>query len=89
MEADARIVTVGLSGWDTHSGNFSKLRNVLLPQLDATLSGLIVDLDDRGLLDSTIVCCSGEFGRTPNVNCSAGRDHWSKVFSALVAGGGF
>jgi hypothetical protein len=89
VEAGTRFVTVGLSGWDTHTNNFPELRNSLLPQLDAALSSLLRDLDERGLLDSTIVCCCGEFGRTPQVNGAAGRDHWSRAFSALVAGGGF
>lgn len=89
IEAGARFVTVGLGGWDTHSNNFSQLRNALLPQLDRALSALISDLEERGMLDSTIVCCCGEFGRTPRVNGAAGRDHWSRSFSVLLAGAGF
>ena len=89
VEAGSRFVTVGYSGWDTHTNNFGQLRTALLPRLDSALSGLITDLETRGLLESTIVCCCGEFGRTPSVNALAGRDHWSQAFSALVAGGGF
>lgn len=89
VEAGTRFVTVGLSGWDTHTNNFSQLKNGLLPQLDAALSSLLSDLVERDMLSSTIVCCVGEFGRTPNINGNVGRDHWSRSFSALVAGGGF
>jgi len=89
IEAGVRFVTIGLDGWDTHNDNFAQLRFRLLPQLDQGLAGLISDLDQRGLLDSTIVYCVGEFGRTPKVNDSAGRDHWPRVTSLLLAGGGF
>jgi hypothetical protein len=89
VEAGARFVTVGLGGWDTHAGNFRTLRFGLLPRLDRTLSALIADLDDRGLLARTIVYCAGEFGRTPRVNGAAGRDHWSRTMAVLLAGGGF
>ena len=88
IEAGARFVTVGLGGWDTHAGNFQMLRGQLLPQLDQALAALITDLDTRGLLDSTIVYCAGEFGRTPRVNGQAGRDHWARAMSVFVAGGG-
>ncbi len=89
IEAGARFVTLGFGGWDTHSGNFGLLRNRLLPPLDKALSTLIRDLASRGLLDETIVVCAGEFGRTPQVNGSAGRDHWSRSMAVLLAGGGF
>ncbi|MCA9129114.1 MAG: DUF1501 domain-containing protein [Planctomycetales bacterium] len=89
VEAGARYVSIGFSGWDTHANNFTQLRNQQLPPLDKALSGLIVDLETRGLLDSTIVMCCGEFGRTPEVNRAGGRDHWSSAFAALLAGGGF
>jgi uncharacterized protein (DUF1501 family) len=89
VEAGVRFVTVGLGGWDTHAGNFRTLRNQLLPQLDQPLSALIADLDAKGLLDRTIVCCAGEFGRTPRINNTAGRDHWARTMAVLVAGGGF
>ena len=89
IEAGVRFVTLGLGGWDTHAGNFQALRAQLLPQLDRPLAALIADLDARGLLDTTIVCCAGEFGRTPRINSGAGRDHWARTMSVLLAGGGF
>src|SRR5262249_52417988 len=69
--------------------NFESLSQTLLPTLDRALSALIADLDDRGLLDRTIVYCAGEFGRTPRVNTNAGRDHWARAMTVLLAGGGF
>jgi len=89
VEAGVRFVTIGLGGWDTHGGNFRTLSGRLLPQLDATLAGLIKDLQGRRLLDKTIVYCAGEFARTPRVNGNAGRDHWSRTMAVLLAGGGF
>jgi hypothetical protein len=89
IEAGVRFVTVGLGGWDTHGGNFRTLRFNLLPQLDRTLAALIADLDGRGLLDSTVVYCAGEFGRTPLINGGAGRDHWARSMAVLLAGGPF
>ena len=75
--------------WDTHGSNFAKLKGTLLPQLDAALSSLIADLDERGMLDETLIICMGEFGRTPKINKSnGGRDHWPYCYSALLAGGG-
>ena len=88
IEAGARFVTIALGGFDTHSNNFNTLRNRLLPGVDAALAGLVADLDQRGLLDSTLVCCLGEFGRTPRVNGDAGRDHWSRSMAVFLAGGG-
>jgi hypothetical protein len=87
IEAGARFVTVGTDGWDTHVANFATLRR-LLPQLDQALAGLVVDLDERGMLDETLVLCGGEFGRTPEVNGNAGRDHWSRAMTFFLAGGG-
>jgi hypothetical protein len=75
-------------GWDTHSKNFEALKGELLPIVDRGLSALLEDLDDRGLLDSTLVVMMGEFGRTPKINGAAGRDHWGSCQSVLVAGGG-
>jgi hypothetical protein len=91
VEAGVRFVTVVTASlWDTHARNFSFLRGQqLLPELDRTLSALIGDLDDRGLLDSTVVYCAGEFGRTPKINRNAGRDHWARSMAVLLAGGGF
>jgi hypothetical protein len=90
VEAGVRFITVGTQeNWDTHTQNFGALRTRLLPSLDQTLSALVEDLDDRGLLDSTIVYCAGEFGRTPKVNRHAGRDHWARSMAVVLAGGGF
>jgi hypothetical protein len=88
IEAGARFVTVGLGGWDTHGGNFRTLRQQLLPQLDQALAALIADLDTRGLLGRTVVYCAGEFGRTPRINATAGRDHWARSMAVFLAGGG-
>ncbi|HEY4312838.1 MAG TPA: DUF1501 domain-containing protein [Pirellulales bacterium] len=87
IEAGARFVTVGTSGWDTHVDNFSTLRR-LLPPLDKALAALVTDLDQRGLSDKTLLLCGGEFGRTPVVNNTAGRDHWSRVMTWFASGGG-
>jgi uncharacterized protein (DUF1501 family) len=75
-------------GWDTHSRNFQALQGELLPMLDQGLSALLEDLDQRGLLDQTLVVVLGEFGRTPRINKEAGRDHWGLCQSVLLAGGG-
>jgi hypothetical protein len=88
VEAGARFITIGTDGWDTHADNFAQLRTARLPQLDQALAALIGDLADRGLLAETLVCCCGEFGRTPQVNANRGRDHWSQAMSVLLAGGG-
>jgi hypothetical protein len=89
VKAGVRFVTIGMNGWDTHSQNFAQLRNGLLARLDRGLATLIEDLDAEGLLSETIVYCVGEFSRTPSINPQAGRDHWSRAMSVLVAGGGF
>jgi uncharacterized protein (DUF1501 family) len=89
VEAGVRFVTLSLGGWDTHGRNFDALSKNLLPQLDQTLSALLDDLAGRGLLDETVVYCAGEFGRTPKVNKNAGRDHWARSLSVVLAGGGF
>ncbi|MBR2351978.1 MAG: DUF1501 domain-containing protein [Alistipes sp.] len=92
VEAGVPFVNVRMTGWDTHKKHFQRM-NSMLPQLDKALSALISDLDARGLLESTIVLCGGEFGRTPKVLWEApwngGRAHFGKTFSYLVAGGGF
>ncbi|HEV3167224.1 MAG TPA: DUF1501 domain-containing protein [Isosphaeraceae bacterium] len=88
VEAGVRFVTVTDGGWDTHIDNFKSLSDRLLPRLDSALSALLQDLSDRGLLDSTLVVCVSDFGRTPKVNPSAGRDHWSTAGIALLAGAG-
>jgi hypothetical protein len=87
VEAGVRLVTVDLRWWDTHVKGFESLRLGFLPRFDRAYSALIEDLDQRGLLDSTLVVAWGEFGRTPKVNNDAGRDHYPGVFSAALAGG--
>ncbi len=74
--------------WDSHADNFGQHQKYLLPQADLSLSALINDLDDRGLLESTLVVALGEFGRTPKINNAAGRDHWPDCYTILLAGGG-
>ena len=92
VEEGCKFVTINHGGWDTHKEHFAAMRR-LLPELDRGLGTLIADLADRGLLDSTIVWCVGEFGRTPKVAFESpwngGRHHFGAVFSSLVAGGGF
>lgn len=90
VEAGVRFVTVskGWLNWDTHGNNFNTLEKLLLPELDMAYSALLEDLHQRGMLESTLVVMMGEFGRTPQVNAEAGRDHWSKAFSIVMAGGG-
>jgi hypothetical protein len=88
VEAGVRFVTITFSGWDTHSGNFKACKEKLLPQLDQGLAALFNTLAERGLLDSTSVYVTGEFGRTPKINDKAGRDHWPRAMFSLLAGGG-
>jgi hypothetical protein len=100
VEAGARFVTVYFApviggdtgGWDTHGFDnkpmYPILKNYLLPITDQVLPVLLDDLDDRGLLDETLVVWVGEFGRTPRINDKAGRDHWPQCYPALLAGGG-
>lgn len=91
VEAGMPIVQANMgsmNNWDTHGDNFGQLKTRLLPPLDQGLSALISDLDERGLLKETLVVAVGEFGRTPQINGTAGRDHWSGVFSAVFAGAG-
>ncbi len=88
VEAGVRCVTIDHTNWDTHDNNFHVLRQDLLPHLDAGLSTLLRDLADRGLLESTLVVVTGEFGRTPRINGNAGRDHWGPAFTVALAGGG-
>ena len=97
-EAGVPIVTVccaagDLNGsvgdhWDTHGDNFNRLKNTMLPTFDRAASALLTDLDERGRLDETLVVFLTEFGRTPKVNGSAGRDHYPNVYSVALAGGG-
>ncbi len=88
VEAGVGCVTLSYGGWDTHDSNFKTLARQL-PMLDRGIAALIQDLHDRGMQDDVVTVVWGEFGRTPKINNSnAGRDHWSPVMSALVAGGG-
>ena len=87
IEGGVRFVTVTDGGWDTHQNNFKSMKDRLLPKLDGAVSSLLQDLSDRGQLDSTMVVVLSDFGRTPKVNPSAGRDHWSTAGIALLAGG--
>jgi hypothetical protein len=87
VEAGARCVTVAYGFWDTHGNNFSWLKE-RLPLFDAGVSALVQDIYDRGLDQDVTVVVWGEFGRTPKINKDAGRDHWARVNSALLAGGG-
>ena len=88
IESGVRFATVSFGGWDTHSQTFNAHKTRLAPTTDTVLAALISDLDQRGLLDSTIVMCAGEFGRTPKVNKTAGRDHWARSMACVLAGGG-
>lgn len=88
VEAGARFVTLTTGGWDSHRDNFKNLRAKNLPNLDKGVSNLLQDLRDRSMLDDVTVIVWGEFGRTPKINGNAGRDHWSRVMSVLLAGGG-
>tara|TARA_R110002073_G_scaffold35970_14_gene104927 strand:+ start:3486 stop:4832 length:1347 start_codon:yes stop_codon:yes gene_type:complete len=97
VEAGVPFVTVNNRGWDTHNDLVTRLKEGytgakvpvgLVPSLDTAYAALITDLHDRGLLDDTLVVVMGEFGRTPKLNTQAGRDHWPRVFSVMMAGGG-
>jgi hypothetical protein len=87
IEAGVGCVTLSIGGWDTHGQNFQTLKRQL-PQVDKGLANLIADLHDRGMGEDVVTVMWGEFGRTPKINNNAGRDHWSPVMSAFVAGGG-
>lgn len=98
VQAGVPIVTVccaagdlnGSAGdhWDTHGDNFNRLKNTMLPSFDRPASALITDLDERGMLEETLVVFLTDFGRTPRINGGAGRDHYPHVFSVVLAGGG-
>ena len=99
IEAGVRLVHVGWPRdpgdtavdnplWDTHSQNADRLQDVLCPMFDVGFSALVDDLDQRGLLDETLVVAVAEFGRTPKINKFGGRDHWGPVFSFVMAGAG-
>ena len=88
VEHGVKAVSIWMGGWDTHSNNFKLMKEKLMPPLDQGYGALLGDLAQRGLLANTLVAQVGEFGRTPKVNKDAGRDHWPKAFSAVLAGGG-
>ncbi|MFO1093352.1 MAG: DUF1501 domain-containing protein [Planctomycetaceae bacterium] len=88
IEAGVRFVTVTDPGWDTHQDNFKSLKNSRLPPIDQGLPALLADLEDRGLLDSTLVVWLTDFGRTPQVNSASGRDHWASAGFVVFAGAG-
>jgi hypothetical protein len=89
VEAGVRFVTVSTGGWDTHLDNWGRLKDRLLPPFDEGLAALFQGLEEKGLLDSTIVFVTGEFGRTPKINTNrGGRDHYPRCMSMLMAGGG-
>ncbi len=87
IETGVGCVTLSIGGWDTHGGNFTQLKKQL-PQVDKGVANLIQDLHDLGLANDVVTVMWGEFGRTPKINNGAGRDHWSPVMSAMIAGGG-
>ena len=87
VEAGVRFVTLTYGGWDMHNNIRNSMRGQM-PAFDQAFARLIGDLETRGMLDSTLVVVTTEFGRTPKINGNAGRDHWPKVFSIVLAGGG-
>lgn len=87
VEAGSRFITVSYGSWDTHAYHYRGIET-RMPDFDRAFAGLITDLDQRGMLDSTLVLVTSEFGRTPRVNAGGGRDHWPRVFSIVMAGGG-
>jgi len=88
IEVGVRCVTIDFGGWDTHQKNFTTMKDKLLPPWDAALAALLEDLHQRGLLETTLVWSTGEMGRTPTINKDAGRDHWGKAMSMVMAGAG-
>jgi Protein of unknown function (DUF1501) len=87
IEGGVRFVTVSDGGWDTHTDNFKGLKN-RMPPVDQAIPALLSDLEDRGLLDTTLVLWLTDFGRTPQVNSASGRDHWASAGFAIMAGAG-
>ena len=87
VESGVRFVTLTYGGWDLHGGIAGGTRSQL-PAFDQAFAALINDLSTKGMLDKTLVMISSEFGRTPKINATAGRDHWPKVFSVVLSGGG-
>ncbi|MDR3634784.1 MAG: DUF1501 domain-containing protein [Isosphaeraceae bacterium] len=87
VERGVACVEVTLGGWDTHQNNFEQVK-ALSGTLDRAFAALLADLAQRGLLDTTLIVCQGEFGRTPKINANTGRDHWPRSWAAVLAGGG-
>ena len=83
-----RFVTVTDGGWDTHANNFKSLKDNKIPPVDKALPRLFADLEERGLLDTTLVVWLTDFGRTPKINSASGRDHWASAGFAILAGAG-
>jgi uncharacterized protein (DUF1501 family) len=88
VEAGSRFIGIDYGSWDTHFSQFPSLKEDLIPAADMAWSALVTDLEERGLLESTLVIMMGEMGRQPQINNRAGRDHWSMTQSVLFAGGG-
>ncbi len=88
VEAGCRFIGIDHGSWDTHFDNFTSHKKTLVPPTDQALSALLTDLDERGILDETLVVMMGEMGRTPRINKDAGRDHWSQCQTVILAGGG-
>jgi uncharacterized protein (DUF1501 family) len=88
VEQGVAFVEVDLDGWDTHQNNFTRLQREKLPELDKAMAALVSDLDERGLLADTAIIWMGEFGRTPRINATAGRDHWARSWSVVLGGAG-
>ncbi|MCA9059891.1 MAG: DUF1501 domain-containing protein, partial [Planctomycetaceae bacterium] len=87
VEAGCRFIGIDHGSWDTHFDNFTSHEKTLVPPTDQALSALLTDLDERGMLDTTLVVMMGEMGRTPRINKDAGRDHWSQCQTVILAGG--
>lgn len=88
IQSGVRFVTVTDGGWDTHQNNFKSLKDRRLPPIDKGLPALLSDLEQQGMLDSTLVCWLTDFGRTPKINSASGRDHWASAGFAIMAGAG-
>lgn len=88
VEAGCRFIGIEHGSWDTHFDNFTSHEKTLVPPTDRALAALVSDLDERGLLDETLIVMMGEMGRTPRINKDAGRDHWSQCQTVILAGGG-
>jgi len=88
IQSGVRFVTIADPGWDTHQNNFSSLKKTRMPPIDQGLTALLADLQEHGLLETTLVCFLTDFGRTPKINSASGRDHWASAGVAVMAGAG-